>query len=63
MTDINKNIKLFKSRNTILRLLGDIDFDISDCNIYNCNEMDEMIKTSQLDMLIGHKQKKCQGVH
>jgi DNA-directed RNA polymerase subunit H (RpoH/RPB5) len=57
MTDINKNIKLFKSRNIILKLLSDIDYDISDYEVFSCNEIDAMNKTGQLDMLINHKDK------
>jgi DNA-directed RNA polymerase subunit H (RpoH/RPB5) len=55
MVDINKNIKLFKSRNTILALLEDINYDISEYKLFNCNEIDAMNKTSQLDMLMSHK--------
>ena len=55
MADINKNIKLFKSRNTILALLEDINYDISEYKLFNCNEIDAMNKTSQLDMLLSHK--------
>lgn len=54
MTDINKNIKLFKSRNTVLLLLNDLGYDISDYDVFSCNEIDAMNKTGQLDMLINH---------
>jgi DNA-directed RNA polymerase subunit H (RpoH/RPB5) len=55
MVDINKNIKLFKSRNTILALLEDIEYDIDEYKLFNCNEIDAMNKTSQLDMFMTHK--------
>lgn len=54
MTDIHKNIKLFKSRNIILQLLHDIGYNVSDYNVFSCNEIDAMNKTGQLDMLINH---------
>lgn len=54
MTDVNKNIKIYKSRQTILKYLNDINYNVDDYNIFDCNEIDAMIKTTQLDMLLIH---------
>lgn len=45
---------LYKSRQTIIELLRDLQYDVSDYDIFSRNEIDTMEKTDQLDMLIHH---------
>jgi DNA-directed RNA polymerase subunit H (RpoH/RPB5) len=54
MSDINKNIKIFKSRKNILEYLDELKYNVTDYILFDCNEIDAMVKTSQLDMLISH---------
>ena len=55
MSDIKKNIKLFKSRKVIIELLRDLEYNVEDYEVFSTNEIDTMNKNDQLDMLILHK--------
>jgi DNA-directed RNA polymerase subunit H (RpoH/RPB5) len=54
-TSSNKIISIYKSRNTILELLESQDYAVDDYLGFSMNEIDAMLKNSQLDMLITHK--------
>lgn len=51
----NRILSIYKSRNTMLQLLESQDYDISDYNGFNINEVDAMFVNSQLDMLLTKK--------
>jgi DNA-directed RNA polymerase subunit H (RpoH/RPB5) len=51
----NRIEEIYKSRNTILNQLEDIEFHVEDYNEFTRNEIDSMYKNNQLDMLINHK--------
>ena len=55
MSTNNKILRIYKSRTTILELLGDRDFITSDYEEFNINEIDSMYKNNQLDMLVKTK--------
>jgi DNA-directed RNA polymerase subunit H (RpoH/RPB5) len=48
----NKIITIYKSRTTILELLKKQEYETGDYNSFNINEIDAMISTNQLDMLV-----------
>lgn len=48
----NRILKIYKSRNTILRLLEKQGYDISDYGDFSINEIDAMYTNDQLDMLV-----------
>jgi DNA-directed RNA polymerase subunit H (RpoH/RPB5)/nitrate reductase NapAB chaperone NapD len=47
-------ISIYKSRNTILELLDNQDYNTEDYLGFSINEIDAMLKNSQLDMLLTH---------
>lgn len=47
-------ISIYKSRNTILELLDNQDYNTDDYLGFSINEIDAMLKNSQLDMLLTH---------
>lgn len=55
MTTSARIIGINKSRNTILELLEDQDYNVDDYLGFSINEVDAMLANSQLDMLITHK--------
>ena len=48
----NKIITIYKSRTTILELLEKQGYETEDYNSFNINEIDAMISSNQLDMLV-----------
>jgi DNA-directed RNA polymerase subunit H (RpoH/RPB5) len=48
----NRILKIYKSRNTILRLLEKEKYDVSDYAEFSINEIDAMYTNDQLDMLV-----------
>lgn len=52
----NQMIQIYRSRLNILNILESIyDYDISDYSGFSINEIDAMMKSDQLDMLLTHK--------
>lgn len=56
MTTSARIISINKSRNTILELLEEQDYNVDDYLGFSINEVDAMLANSQLDMLITHKE-------
>ncbi len=52
MSSNNKILRIYKSRNTILELLENQNFNINDYTEFSINEIDSMYKNNQLDMLV-----------
>lgn len=52
MSSTNRIISIFKSRTTIIELLEKQGYVTTDYNDFNINEIDAMITTGQLDMLV-----------
>jgi len=50
----NRILSVYKSRSTIIDLMGKLDFDVSDYQDFSINEIDAMYTNSQLDMLIAN---------
>jgi DNA-directed RNA polymerase subunit H len=48
----NRILKIYKSRNTILKLLEKEKYDVSDYSEFSINEIDAMYTNDQLDMLV-----------
>jgi DNA-directed RNA polymerase subunit H (RpoH/RPB5) len=48
----NRILTLHKSRTTILELLGDEGYEVTDYQGFNYNEVEAMFKNDQLDMLV-----------
>jgi len=48
----NRILKIYKSRNTILKLLEQHNYDVSDYSEFSINEIDAMYTNDQLDMLV-----------
>jgi len=48
----NRILSIFKSRNTILELLDDQNYNIKEYEGFSINEIDAMVSNNQLDMLI-----------
>lgn len=47
-------LSIYKSRLTILNFMENLDYDISDYNVFSINEIDAMFVNSKLDMLMKH---------
>lgn len=47
--------EIYKSRNTILKQLEEINYNVEDYDEFSRNEIDSMYKNNQLDMLLSHK--------
>ena len=54
-TSSNRIISIYKSRKTILDLLDEQEYNVSEYTGFNINEIDAMFVNSQLDMLINHQ--------
>lgn len=56
MSNISSNriLNIYKSRNTILELLEDQNYDVSGYTGFSINEIDAMFVNSQLDMLVSN---------
>jgi len=54
-TSSNRIISIYKSRKTILDLLDEQAYNVSEYTGFNINEIDAMFVNSQLDMLINHQ--------
>jgi DNA-directed RNA polymerase subunit H (RpoH/RPB5) len=55
MSHTKKINSIFVSRKTILELLDTAGYNVDDYQIFLINEVDAMYKTSQLDMLLHHR--------
>lgn len=55
MSSNNKTINIFKSRTTITELLYEQGYDTKEYESFNVNEVDAMILTGQLDMIVSNK--------
>jgi len=53
-TTSNRILSIYKSRRTILELLGYQNFDVNEYNEFSINEIDAMYNNEQLDMLLNH---------
>jgi DNA-directed RNA polymerase subunit H (RpoH/RPB5) len=51
----NRILSIYKSRKTILELLDDQEYDVSEYSSFSINEIDAMFVNNQLDLLINHK--------
>lgn len=54
-TSSNKILSVYKSRNTLVNIVEDKGYDITDYQTFSINEVDAMYKNNQLDMLLSHK--------
>lgn len=63
MSDIQKIISLFKSRNTIIQLLSSLEYDVQDYESFSINEIDAMSKNEQLDMLMTHTKNTARKIY
>ena len=54
MTDTRKIISLHTARKTIIELLSNLDYIVSDYKGFSINEVDAMSRNNQLDMLVSH---------
>jgi DNA-directed RNA polymerase subunit H (RpoH/RPB5) len=52
MSTNNRILSIFKSRNTILELLENQNYDIKEYEGFSINEIDAMVSNNQLDMLL-----------
>jgi len=52
MSSNNRILSIFKSRNTILELLENQNYDIKEYEGFSINEIDAMVSNNQLDMLV-----------
>ena len=55
MSSNNKTINIFKSRTTITELLYEQGYNTKEYESFNVNEVDAMILTGQLDMIVSNK--------
>jgi len=55
-TSSNKILSIYNSRNTLMEILHDMDYNTDDYSEFSINEVDAMYKNTQLDMLLTHKQ-------
>jgi DNA-directed RNA polymerase subunit H (RpoH/RPB5) len=61
MSSNNKTISIFKSRTTIIELLDERGYDIAEYESFNVNEVDAMVLTGQLDMILSKKAEPVAG--
>jgi DNA-directed RNA polymerase subunit H (RpoH/RPB5) len=52
----NRILKIYKSRNTIIKLLETQHYNVSDYGDFSINEIDAMYTNDQLDMLVKHEE-------
>ena len=50
----NRILTIYKSRLTIISYMEELNYNITDYNIFSINEIDAMFVNSQLDMLLKH---------
>jgi DNA-directed RNA polymerase I, II, and III subunit RPABC1 len=55
MSNSNRILTLYKSRNTILELLDDLEYETTDYAGFSINEIDAMYVNNQLDLLMTHR--------
>ena len=55
MSSTNKIISIYKSRTTIIQLLDKQGYETKEYENFNINEIDAMIVTGQLDMIVSQK--------
>lgn len=55
-TSSNKILSIYNSRNTLMEIFHDMDYNTDDYSEFSINEVDAMYKNTQLDMLLTHKQ-------
>jgi DNA-directed RNA polymerase subunit H (RpoH/RPB5) len=51
----NRIEEIYKSRNTMLKQLEEINYNVEDYDEFSRNEIDSMYKNNQLDLLVNHK--------
>jgi len=54
----NKILKIYKSRRNILNILKTLGYEVSDYEEFSINEIDAMVSTDQLDMLVQNSSSK-----
>jgi DNA-directed RNA polymerase subunit H len=54
----NKILKIYKSRQNILNILKTLGYEVSDYEEFSINEIDAMVSTDQLDMLVQNSSSK-----
>ena len=54
-TTNNRILSVYKSRNTMLELLDQQNFNVSEYIGFSINEIDAMYNNEQLDILVSHK--------
>lgn len=57
-TNINVILSIYKSRNTILKHMSKLKYNVDDYEDFSINEIDVMFTNSQLDMLLTHTEHK-----
>ena len=50
----NRILSLYKSRNTILNYLGNLEYNTLEYEVFSINEVDAMFTNNQLDMIVKH---------
>lgn len=55
MSNSNRILTLYKSRNTILELLDDLEYETKEDAGFSINEIDSMFVKQQLDLLLTHR--------
>ena len=55
-TSSNKILSIYNSRNTLMEILHDMDYNTDDYSEFSINEVDAMYRNTQLDMLLTHTQ-------
>lgn len=55
-TSSNKILSIYNSRNTLMEILHDMEYNTDDYNEFSINEVDAMYRNTQLDMLLTHTQ-------
>jgi len=55
MSNSNRILSLYKSRNTILEHLDNLDYETNEYVGFSINEIDAMYVNKQLDLLVNHK--------
>lgn len=55
-TSSNKVLSIYNSRNTLIEILTDMNYNTTDYSAFSINEVDAMYKNNQLDLLLSHTQ-------
>uniref|UniRef100_A0A6C0I3S7 RNA polymerase subunit H/Rpb5 C-terminal domain-containing protein n=1 Tax=viral metagenome TaxID=1070528 RepID=A0A6C0I3S7_9ZZZZ len=56
-TSANRTLQIYKARFNILELLQEQGYDVDEYSEFSINEIDSMLKSSQLDMLVNDQEK------